>query len=159
MGIHIIVDKVHRERGGGGSVHLYNIFCFTNLKVASESFKVNSGTRPEIKGVYLYKYMAVLFWYFVKRDFSSTRYCAVAYTGVTFQQHSHFYLVGLNLTTFVQFTCFFIILYNSETLSNAWARRGTILWFVIHRAGIRWKFRVWTVRHPEEPCTSRIRLC
>ena len=44
-------------------------------------------------------YMAVCFWFLVKRDLSSVRYCTVAYTSLTFykvpEQHGHVYLVGL----------------------------------------------------------------
>ena len=46
-------------------------------------------------------YMAVCFWYLVKRDFSSVPYCTVAYTSVTIYKVSetpdHVYLVGLYL--------------------------------------------------------------
>ena len=42
---------------------------------------------------------AVCFWYIVKHDLSSVRYCTVAYTSVTFykvpEQHGRVYLVGL----------------------------------------------------------------
>ena len=47
--------------------------------------------------------MALCFWYLVKRDLPSVRYCTVEYTSVTVykvpEQHGHVYLVVLYLVT------------------------------------------------------------
>ena len=51
--------------------------------------------------------IAVLFWYLVKRDLSSVRYCTEAYTIITFykasEQHCHVYLAIIALTKFPLF--------------------------------------------------------